>query len=282
LPKDTRPPPAQVHMTATPSTATKSGSFDTADGWTITLDQVLVVLGRASLDGDSCSTYSEAGYTRVLTLVGAPDAQKISDSYGLGQCDFGFGVSNAESDSVLGVGATSHDLDVLRTPGKDPSGTLRGTSMLVRGSATNGKLTEAFNWSFRDRARYQECINTVDGMSVRGLSLSQDQHVDVDIVLHAEALFRTSLDPAVDRLGFDLIASGDVLFGNHDGEVTLDELGQLPLTPLELGGAFDPGDAGAPTWLTLEDYVYQGAATTVARFRDTGSCTLRSNVMRGD
>jgi len=44
LPKDTRPPPALVHMTATPSAATKAGSFDTGDGWTITLDQVLLVL----------------------------------------------------------------------------------------------------------------------------------------------------------------------------------------------------------------------------------------------
>jgi len=269
-------------MTATPSPATKSGSFDTADGWTIRLDQVLLVLGRASLDGDSCSTYSEASYTRVLTLVGAPDAQKISDSYALGQCDFGFGLSNAEADSVLGVGATSHDLDVLRTAGKDPYGTLRGTSMLVRGSATKGKLTEAFNWAFRDRARYQECTNTVDGVPVRGLSLSQSQQEYVDIVLHAEALFRTSLDPAVDTLGFDIIASADVLLGNHDGEVTLEELSQLPLSSLELGGVFDPGDAGVPTWLTLQDYVYQGAATTVARFRDTGQCSLRSNNMRGD
>jgi len=281
LPKDTRPPPALVHMIATPSPATKVGSFDTGDGWTITLDKVLLALGRASLDGDSCSTYSEADYTRILTLVGAPDGQKISDSYGLGQCDFGFGLANAESDSVLGIGATAHDLDLLRTPGKDPYGVLRGTSMLVRGSATKGSLTETFSWSFRDRVRYRECTNTVDGVAERGLKLSQSQDTDVDIVLHAEALFRTSLDPAVDSLGFDVIASADVLLGNHDGEVTLEELGKLPLSSLELGGSFDQSDAGVPTWLTLQDYVYQGAAATVARFRDTGHCTLRSGQMRG-
>ena len=283
LPKDTRPPPALVHVTATPSPATKAGSFDTADGWTITLDQVLLVLGRVSLDGDSCSTYSEADYTRVLSLVGAPDAQKISDSYALGQCDFGFGVTNAESDSLLGVGATKGNLDLLRTPGKDPSGTLRGTSMLVRGSATKDSLTETFSWPFRDRVRYRECSSSVDGAAVRGLKLSPSQNTDVDITLHAEALFRTSLDPTVDTLGFDVIASADVLLGNHDGEVTLEELAKLPLSSLEQAGAVDQGDAGVPTWLTLQDYVYQGAAATVARFRDTGHCTLalRTGPMRG-
>jgi hypothetical protein len=281
LPKDTRPPPAEVHMTATPSAATKAGAFDTADGWHIELEQVLLALGRASLDGDHCSTYDEAGYTRVLTLVGAPDAQKIGDSFALGQCDFGFAITNAQSDSVLGVGATDGDLQLLRTPGQDRYVGERGTSLLVRGSAKKGTLTENFSWAFRDRLRYRECTNSVDGVTERGLSLSQNQKVNVDIVLYAEALFRTSLDAGSDTLGFDVIASADVLLGNHDGEVTLDELGHLPLSSLELSGAFDQSDAGAPTWLTLEDFVYQGAVTTVARFRDTGHCSLRSAEMGG-
>jgi hypothetical protein len=156
---------------------------------------------------------------------------------------------------------------------------LRGTSMLVRGSATRGNLTETFNWSFRDRMRYRECSSTIDGVDERGLKLGQSENVDVDITLHTEALFNNHPDPAVVSLGFDIIASADTVFGNDDGDVTLEELAKLPLPPSELASALGLGDS-FPTWLTFEEYLYQGAAATVARFRDTGHCTLRSGQQR--
>jgi hypothetical protein len=276
LPKDTRPPPALVRVTATPSPATQAGKLETDDGWTITFDRVLLAIGRVSLDGNHCSTYSEARYSRVLTLVGAPSAQKISDSYALGQCDFGFGVSTADVDALLGVGASAADLGLLRTAGSDRYAGTSGAVLLVQGSARKGSETERFDWSFRSRMRYRECSSIVDGQQLRGLDLPQDAELDVDIELHAEALFRTSLDPTVTTLGFDTLASADALVGNHDGELTLDELGALPLSDAQLGGGFGVADAGAPEWLTLEDYVYLGAAPTIARYRGSGTCTLPS------
>jgi len=153
--------------------------------------------------------------------------------------------------------------------------------MLVRGRATKGNLSETFNWSFRDRMRYRECSSSVDGVAERGLKLSQSQNVDVDITLHAEALFNDNPDPAAVSLGFNIIADADTVFGNDDGDVTLEELAKLPLPPSDLAGALGLADAGFPTWLTFEEYLYQGAAATVARFRDTGHCTLRSAQMRG-
>ena len=283
LPKDTRPPPSRVLFTATPSAETQAGALasPTADGWDLTFDRVLVSIGRASLDGDKCSVYSEAGYGRVLSLIGAPDGQKISESYGIGTCDFGFGVSNAADDSLLGAGTTEGDKAFLRTAGSDHYGGPSGISLFVAGIARKGDTTLTFAWPFRGRARYRECQNTVNGVVKRGLSLAQDGDVTVDVTLHAEALFVDSVTDPNPALRFDPIASADAL-GNNDGEVTLDELSQVPLTDLQTDAAYVEGDAGVGVWMNLEDFIYLGAAPGVARFQETGKCTLRLGDMRGN
>jgi hypothetical protein len=283
LPKDTRPPPARVLVTVTPSAATKAGALPvaTADGWSITFDRVLISIGRVSLDGDSCSIYSEANYQRVVSLIGAPDAQKVSECYALGSCDFGFGVSNADTDALLGVGTTAADFAFLRTAGTDHYGGPSGISMFISGKAQKDDQTLTFAWAFRGRARYRECQNSVDGQIKRGFLLSQSQEVKTDITIHAEALFTESLTDPQAALRFDAIASADAL-GNHDGEVTLDELSQVGLTDLQQDMTYTETDAGTGMWMNLEDYVYLGAAATVARFEDTGTCTVMLGQRRDD
>jgi hypothetical protein len=282
LPKDTRPPPSRVLFTASPSAETQAGALSspTADGWDISFDRVLVSIGRASLDGDKCSVYSEGEYGRVLSLIGAPGGQKINESYGIGTCDFGFGVANAADDSLLGTGTTEDDKAFLRTAGSDHYGGPSGISLFVAGKARKGDATLTFAWPFRGRARYRECQNTVDGQVKRGVSLAQNGDVTVDVTLHAEALFVESVTDPNPALRFDAIASADAL-GNNDGEVTLDELSQVPLTDLQNDMAYTEGDAGVGVWMNLEDFIYLGAAPGVARFQETGKCTLRLGDMRG-
>ena len=286
LPKDTRPPPSLVHFTVTPSAATKAGvvTEPTADGWTISFDRVLLALGRASLDGDSCSVYSEASYQRVLTMIGAPDGQKLSDSYALGACDFGFGIANADSDSLLGVGATDKDLTFLRTAGTDHYDLVpTGVSMFVAGKAKKDDQVVTFSWAFRGRARYRQCKLDAKTMSANTFTLAQNGDVTVDVTLHAEALFAEDLGDPASALRFDPIASADAL-GNQDGDVTLDELSKVPLTALQSAMTYtDPTlDGGVSTWTNLEDFVYIGAAAHVARFEEVGQCDLRLGDMRGD
>jgi len=283
LPKDTRPPPAQVLFTATASPATRDGvpASATEDGWAISFERVLVSIGHASLDGDSCSTYAEAGYSRVLSLAGAPDGEKVSQSFALGQCDFGFGVSNPDSDSLLGVTASADDLRFLRTPGADRYAGPSGISLFVKGQANKAGLAKTFAWAFRGRVRYRQCGQLVDGVPVLGLKLGQNEHVTVDVVLHPEALFADNPDQTLAKLRFEPIAAADTMLGNDDGEVTLDELALVPFDGLQQLGAYPAGDAGIP-FQTLEDFVYEAAAPSVARYRDDGTCTLRLGDMRGD
>ncbi len=283
LPKDTRPAPSRVLFTATPSIATQAGALSaaTADGWQISFDRVLVSIGRTSLDGDKCSVYSDADYGRVLSLIGAPDRQKINESYAIGTCDFGFAIANAADDSLLGNGATADDKTFLRTAGSDDYGGPSGISLFVSGTARKGEATLTFAWPFRGRARYRECQNSVDGVVERGLSLPQNGDVAVNVTLHAEALFVESVTDPNAALRFDDIARADAL-GNNDGEVTLDELSKIPLSDLQQDMMYTEGDAGVGDWTNLEDFIYLGTAPNLARFQETGKCSLRLGDMRGD
>src|SRR5689334_11162816 len=62
LPADTRPPPGSILLLV--SSADQPTTV-TADGWSITIDRLLLGMGDASL-GFNCKTYSESDYLRLL------------------------------------------------------------------------------------------------------------------------------------------------------------------------------------------------------------------------
>jgi hypothetical protein len=284
LPKDTRPPPSRVLFTASPSAAVAQPETptQTEDGWQVSFKRVLITIGRASIDGDACNSYSEARYTRVLSLLGAPAQEKISESFALGHCDFGFAVINAENDSLLGSTATAEDLSFLRTLGEDKYAGPSGISFYVEGEAAQGDSRKTFAWKFRGRMRLQQCAEMVDGKSVQGLDLAQDGAVSVDVTLAPERIFADGVDPDKSKLRFAAIAAADTEAGNADGEVTLDELGLVPFDALTSEDAYAPASADSGlTFTTLEDFVYLGVAPTVARYRGTGKCQAQLRPARG-
>jgi hypothetical protein len=282
LPKDTRPPPAHLMFTASPSESIASPDTvtQTEDGWELSFSRVLVTVGRVSLDGDRCNDYSDARYSRVLSLIGAPANEKISESFGLGHCDFAFSLLNAESDSLLGSLTTADDVAFLRTPGEDKYAGPSGVSLYVEGKAVRGEERKDFAWKFRARVRFGECADVVDGMELPGLELAENGAVNVDVVLAPEAVFGDNVDPSLAKLRFDAIADADTVAGNGDGEVTLDELSLVPFVGLQDSEAYAAGDAGV-LFMTLEDFVYLGAAPGVARYRGTGKCKPQLRPVRG-
>jgi hypothetical protein len=272
LPHDTRPPPARVLVVVTANEELLGGIPSTEDSWSIGYERFLVSLGGVSLDGKSCTTYSEAGYGRILD-VQDPDAQKLSLSYALGQCDFGFRVSNPSSDSLLGQGVTEEDKTFMRTPGTDFYALDRGVSIYVQGTATKSDVSKHFAWSFRQRVRYEKCEADVDGTRVVGLGLNRKDSVEVEIRMHGEALFQDNIDPARAKLRFDALAAADTTFGNDDGEVTLSELGRVKLSDVGSAAAYLDADGGTGELKTLEDYVYVALFPAIARYRGDGTCT---------
>lgn len=284
LPADDRPVPASVYVTVTGDETLLGAAKSTTsvDGWSLKYDRFLLGIGNSRFDEASqCASYYDADYLRVLDLQIA-GAQKLGILYALGRCDFGFRVSGPTVNAVLGRGVTGTDLARLGTPGTDPYARNRGISLYVKGSASKGAVTKTFEWSFRQRVRYDRCGDPDGGAAT--FDLVSGAKVDVDLRVHGETPFLDRIDPSTAQVRFGPFALADDRYGNADGIITLDELGMVPLGDLQTAaGLYGSGTAATATaiggdggtWKSLEDYVYLGVFPRVVRFRDTEGCELR-------
>jgi hypothetical protein len=284
LPGDTRPPPGVARVTVSPTDMLLAGipSSATEDGWGIDYDRFLIGLGRVSLEGDACSVYSDAGYTRLFDMR-VPGAQKVSEQYALGACAFGFRVVPPASDSLLGAEVSEGDRLFMRSPGSNKYASGNAVSMYLEGRAVNGEQVKHFAWAFRWRVAYDDCKPVAGGESGPGLSFVGGQTQDVDIAIAGEAVFRDDPEPELGKLRFLPFAQADELFGDGDGEVTLEELDTVPLAGDAASAAYARSVAQLPPSVaarlrpepTLADYLYVSALPSVPRFGGVGSCTVR-------
>ncbi len=263
---DPRPPPSSVLFTVSSDEPLRSG-FTTDDGWSVQYSRFLISLGHASPEGDACLFYSDAAYNRVLDARRA-GPQKLSIIYMLYTCSIDYEVSSPWSDSVLGEGATATDRELMRTPGADDYVKESGISLRVEGTAEKDGVGKRFSWSFRNRIDSTNCSFVVDGQVVQGVDLHENEAVTRDFTVHGATLFQDRLDAGQAKLRFGALAAADE-GGDADGEVTLEELGQVPLADVAVADRYSDADPG---WTTLEDYVYRGLFTKVVRPQGDGSC----------
>jgi hypothetical protein len=247
LPKDTRPPPASLLVTTSSDEAVRNG-FDTDDGWHIEFTNFIISIGRSSLKGDACNSYSNASYVRVLDMQQA-EPQKVSLIYGLGQCDFSFRLSHPGTTSLVGPGVSAEDVLYMQTDGADQYTSLFGTTnsgvvAIIGGIATRPDAQKIFSWSFRQNLQYSSCSVETDAGIESGLNLKGQESALLNILVRGEALFQTDIDPSRAQLLFGPMAMADSQFGNNDGVVMLDELGLVPIVVTgdsSSGGPFDAG-----------------------------------------
>ena len=274
VPADTRPVPGSLTVTVSPSAGVLGGVV-TADGWAVTFDRVLVGIGSVRL-GDSCLTYTEPDYDRVLDVT-TKSQQKLSITYAIGTCSFGFRVMPPSTDALLGDGVTEDDKTMLRAPGADAYVARGGIAYSLVGHATRGDVRKSFQLSFRPRVRYNNCVLTADGGDP--VDLPSEGALVYDIAIEAEALLRDDVDAAA-ALRFEPFANAD---RDGDGRITLDELSAVPIATVRDGGAFEAGtydvdDAGIlrqgrPIVIeTFGDYVYEVLIPSIPRFQGTGTC----------
>ena len=285
VPADTRPVPGALTVTVSPSQGILGG-VTTVDGWNVSFERVLVAIGGVRL-GDSCLTYTEPDYDRVLDVT-TKGQQKLSITYAIGTCSFGFRVQPPSTDSLLGDGVAEDDKTLLRTPGADAYVARGGIAYSIAGHATRGDVTKHFQLIFRPRVRYRNCTLTADGGDP--VDLPSAASLVYDIRIEAEAVLRDDVDAAA-PLRFDPFAKADQ---NGDGQITLDELRALPIADVRDGGAFEAGTydvdddgglvrQGKPIVIeTFGDYVYEVLIPAIPRFQGGGTCTASVRGTLGD
>jgi hypothetical protein len=289
LPNDTRPPPGSVFVTVSSDGVAADGipASETLDGWSISFDKVLVVLGGISLDGDGCDTYSEAEYTRLFDMK-TSETRKVSISYALGHCEFKFRAASPNPDTIVTEGASESDKSMMRTPGSDAFTEQAGISIYVRGHGSLGDTTKHFEWPFRFRARYEKCAELPDGGRADNLNLTTNKTQKVNLEVRAGVLFENHRDPDRGQPRFQVFADADAIYGNNDGQITLTELDRIPLSEagfmdLEGFGGIDAGytervhhhaDAAGAGEPSLEDYLYLVLFPAMIKYERDGTCAV--------
>lgn len=308
LPSDTRPPPAEVTVTASSSDFTLNDipAAATTDGFEIVVERLLVNLGQAELgDGEgstACNEYSSPNYTRLFDFKRVSAPRELGIAFATGRCAFGYSVRFPNYATLLDVGATSEAATLMRTPGSDPDATDAGVSVYVEGTAVRGGETKHFAWPFRKRIGYADCgfVNDDTGAFSSGLSLASNEKTSINLEVHAEGLFQNgSGTPAP----FQPYADADA---NGDGEITFDELWTVPLAAVVAAGFEPPPDVNVlpmpsdppapldPAYScfdgngnligikTLGDYAYCELLPTLVRFEGDGACMVQIGRAKDD
>jgi hypothetical protein len=239
LPGDTRPPPESVYVTAEPSAAVQGG-FDTADGFRVTFDRLLLGVGNIGFEDDdaACNVYAEAWYDRLFDFT-VTGREKVGTVYGLGACRLQFRVREPSSEALLGAGVTAADLALMRVRLPDHYTKERQASVVVTGSAARGGEAKRFAWAFRRSYGYTDCETSAGGFSTT-LALAEGGASALRLEVRGEELFRAFAKDRADLL-FQPMADADA---DADGEITLDELAKAPRPAVD-PGEMEPGDAPA-------------------------------------
>jgi hypothetical protein len=285
LPTDTREPPGSILLMVT---SADEPSVTTADGWSITVDRLLLGMGDANLGdanlgrNESCTRYSTSFYRRLLDAR-SPGDQKLSIMYGLGRCHFYFNIVAPSYDALLGEGVTEADKDRMAGPefairGRVPE----GIAIDLAATATRGPETKRVHWKFgRDGARGLTC--GVPPEPSQPIELQRDVNLTFHIGIRGAALFGDDANPNTATLRFDAIAAADTTYGNNDGEITLDELGGVSLDFARRHGPYriaarpgDPPGPPVPGTQKLKDYVNRELLPSLVRMREDITCRAQS------
>jgi hypothetical protein len=255
LPADTRPAPGSLRLSVIPG---DPAVIETADGWSIEVDELLVGIGRAGFEFQ-CDVYADARYDRLLDAR-RPGEQKVSQLFGLGQCYFGFSLSWPSPEALLGEGVTTEDFERMAPKwidGGPPTGPTIGKApgipIEIALRATRAGTTKRIHWALRQGAGFTRC-GVVDGEETKRFEFKSDETLEMRLAARGAALFQDGADPATAALRFDPMAFADHDLGDNDGNVTLDELAGVTLA---MARQFGPYRTTLETPLhTLEEYVY--------------------------
>lgn len=176
------------------------------DGWTVTFDKFLVVVGDLEVDGGAATIPGWHVVDLTTATMGAGQALGRVDTASGTITRFGYRIApSADAEPTL---ATAADLELIA-----------GHSIYVAGAASRGAETFTFAWAFATDTRYSPCAIAAE--------LEPGGEASAQITVHADHLFYDDLDSAAPNVAFDLIAGADA---DADGAITEAELAAVDIT----------------------------------------------------
>jgi len=231
------------------------------DGWSVTFDRFLVVVGDVTFANADGGEASLPGLSVFNLVMPGPHAMGSTEPIeATSWQSVGYRLAVATADTTAHASATDDDLLLMQDGGYD---------VYVEGSATNGTDTKTFRWGFTSGVRYSDCVDVRGGQDTKGVVVTTGSSIPMQITIHGDHFFYDDLQSSDAQRRFDNLAAADA---DMDGEVTLDELSQVPLANLPLDNG--PYGVGASDVNDLGGYV-RAAAHTLGHFNGEGHCVDR-------
>ncbi|AUX29013.1 MULTISPECIES: hypothetical protein [Sorangium] len=229
LPSETRPEPGELVYTLS-GAADVLGGVQSSDGWSIEFSRFLLAASFVSTHESSACAVAALADTPTLVDVRVPGNHEVGRVLATGECGFTYHVGplppreHYDVEEWLGPGVTEEDLALVES---------LTTGAYVEGEATKGAVTKVFRWPFfiHDFCSGGSLWGAGDGAgpTIRVRSGATER---VDLAIRGDHLFFDRMDEAAAQVRFDPIAGADTdpAYGNADGEVTREELMNVPLS----------------------------------------------------
>ncbi|HEY1101533.1 MAG TPA: hypothetical protein VGF99_21520 [Myxococcota bacterium] len=222
-----------------------------ADGWSVTFDHYLAVVGALQVGDD----VDDATYIVDLAKLGGdPPGAELFTFEGLaaGQQPFSFAMPAANADSVVVGEADAALVQQMRDD---------GLTYYVAGAATKDGRTVTFEYPLTTATTNSDCTNGDDDK--QGVTVEAGVTADAEITIHIEHLFYDTLGVEGPDLVFDPLAASAAA---DDDDLTAEELGSLTVD----AASYDKGSFDVTTML---DYIAV-AASSQAHLNGEGLCTV--------
>jgi len=198
----TQPKTLEINVWGETYVEDKIPKGDVEDGWDITFDRFLIVLGNVNLTNKSGQTGSVQSSMKVFDLKKKGAQGYSNSSTPAGSWDaLSYEVSSADT-KTISANASEADLAFMKK---------NGFSIYLEGKATKVNQTKTFRWGFKTQTVYKNCeLKALGG-----------EKSTVQLTIHADHFFYDDLESEDVKLRFDAIAKADK---DKDGQVTLKEL----------------------------------------------------------
>ena len=211
-----------------------------ADQWSVHVDRFLLAFRTMTIVNleiaDQCAYRGRGAATNVVFDGTIGSVVQAFNGLMPGDCpDVGMRLAPPDDHTVVGEGATADDIFALLT-GQPAHAIFEATATHKAGLGFSEPTTVKLSLRF-DTARTASSFGGCRD-AVRGARIHPEARDAIFVAVAAEAFFRNAIATSAE-LRFEPFVSADTgIGGNNDGVVTMDELDQLSLASVSLGGSF--------------------------------------------